>query len=268
MTPPELAYKLSSAPPEGSDELVMQELPQVYYIAARIRDRLPRHVDLEELVSAGVIGLLEASRCFDSTKNVQFKTFAKFRIRGAILDSLREMDWGSRLIRRRGREIAEASSRLEARLGRKPTEAELASEMGTDVEQLRKTVAQLDSLQITGQRVASSEFNQGSVDLIESAPSLDDPDAFELCLKSEMRTHLAQAIETLSQREQLILSLYYREELTMKEIAAVVGIALSRVSQIRVATIAKLRRAMAHIEQRQDKDTLPQQSPWNSPARA
>ena len=88
MTPPELAYKLSSAPIEGSDELVMQELPQVYYIAARIRDRLPRHVDLEELVSAGVIGLLEASRCFDSTKNVQFKTFAKFRIRGAIFDGL------------------------------------------------------------------------------------------------------------------------------------------------------------------------------------
>ena len=248
MTPPELAYKLSSAPIEGSDELVMQELPQVYYIAARIRERLPRHVDLEELVSAGVIGLLEASRCFDSTKNVQFKTFAKFRIRGAIFDGLREMDWGSRLIRRRGREMAEATSRLEAKLGRKPIEAEIATEMGTDVDQLRKTVAQLDVLQVTGQRVASSEYNGGPIDLIESAPSLDDPDAFELCLKSEMRDHLAEAIATLSEREQLILSLYYREELTMKEIAAVVGIALSRVSQIRVAAISKLRKVMAHTE--------------------
>lgn len=250
MTPAELAYKMSSAPPEGSDELVMQELPQVYYIATRIRDRLPRHVDLEDLVSAGVIGLLEASRCFDSTKNAQFKTFAKFRIRGAIVDSLREMDWGSRLMRRRGREIADATSRLEAKLGRKPVEAEIAAEINTDVEQLRKTVAQLDVLHVAGQRVAASDYSDESIDLIESAPSLDDPDAFELCLKGEMRSHLAEAIAGLSEREQLILSLYYREELTMKEIAEVVGVALSRVSQIRVAAIAKLRKAMAHVEQR------------------
>lgn len=250
MTPAELAYKLSAASAQGSDELVMQELPQVYYIAARIRDRLPRHVDLEDLVSAGVVGLLEASRCFDSTKNTQFKTFAKFRIRGAIVDSLREMDWGSRLMRKRGREIADATSRLEARLGRKPSEAEIAAEMNTDVEQLRKTLAQLDVLHVAGQRVASSDSGEGAVDLIESAPDLDEPDAFELCLKGEMRAHLAEAIATLTEREQLILSLYYREELTMKEIAAVVGVALSRVSQIRVAAIAKLRKAMAHSERR------------------
>src|SRR5208283_2248157 len=101
--------------------------------------RMPRSVQLEDLVSAGVIGLLEASRCFDRTKNAQFKTFAKFRIRGAIFDSLREMDWGSRLMRRRDRQIAEATSRLEARFGRTPIEAEIATEMGMDVEQLRKT---------------------------------------------------------------------------------------------------------------------------------
>ncbi len=250
MTPPESAYKLSSAPIEGNDELVMQELPQVYYIAARIRDRLPRHVDVEDLVSAGVIGLLEASRCFDSTKNVQFKTFAKFRIRGAIFDGLREMDWGSRLLRKRGRQIADATARLEGSLGRKPSEVEIATEMEFDVEQLRKTVAQIDALQIVGQRTASADLNGSSIDLIESAPSLDDPDAFELCLKAEMRGHLAEAIATLTEREQLILSLYYREELTMKEIAAVVGVVLSRVSQIRVAAIDKLRRALAHTAAR------------------
>lgn len=248
MTPPEHAYKLSSTTADCSDELVMQELSQVYYIAARIHERLPRHIELEDLVSAGVVGLLEASRCFDSTKNTQFKTFAKFRIRGAIFDSLRELDWGSRLMRRRGREIAEATARLEARLGRKPAEAEVAAEMKMDVDQLRKTVAQLDVLHITAQRVTSSDFGEGTIDLIESAPNLDDPDAFELCLKGEMRAHLASAIATLSEREQLILSLYYREELTMKEIAAVVGVALSRVSQIRVAAITKLRKAMAHVQ--------------------
>lgn len=246
MTPPELAYKMSAASTESSDELVMQELQQVYYIAIRIRDRLPRHVQLEDLVSAGVVGLLEASRCFDSSKNIQFKTFARFRIRGAIFDSLREMDWGSRLLRRRAREIADATARLELRLGRKPAETEIAAELGTDLEHLHKTVAQLDSLQITGQRVASPDAGGGMVDLIESAPNLDDPDAFEIYLNGEMHEHLEKAIAKLSEREQLILSLYYREELTMKEIAEVVGVALSRVSQIRMAAIAKLRSAMAH----------------------
>lgn len=250
MTPAELAYSTMNSSAVSSDELVMQELSQVYYIAARIRDRLPQHVDLEDLVSAGVIGLLEASRSFDSTKNAQFKTFAKFRIRGAILDSLREIDWGSRLMRRRGREIAEATTRLEGRLGRKPQEAEIAAEMNVEVEYLQKIVAQLDTLHITSQRAAAQGDDSEMIDLIESAPNLDDPDQFELCLQGEMKGHLAEAIGKLSEREQLILSLYYREELTMKEIAKVVGVALSRVSQIRDAAIVKLRKALAHVQER------------------
>ena len=195
------------------NDLVIQELSQVYYIAARIRERLPQQVDLEDLVSAGVIGLLEAARSFDSSRNIQFKTFARFRIRGAILDSLRETDWGSRYMRRRGREIAEVSARLEARLRRHPVESEIAEE-------------------------------------IESAPDLDDPDPYELCFQGEMKAHLAEAISKLSEREQLILSLYYREELTMKEIAKVVGIALSRVSQIRQATLTKLKASLKHVQNR------------------
>ncbi|MGB6691652.1 MAG: FliA/WhiG family RNA polymerase sigma factor [Terracidiphilus sp.] len=251
MTAAEIAYTNSASHAVSSDDLVMQELSQVYYIAARIRERLPQQVDLEDLVSAGVIGLLEASRSFDSSKNAQFRTFAKFRIRGAILDSLREIDWGSRLMRRRGREIAEATNRLESRLGRKPIEAEIAAEMKVEPEYLRKIVAQLDVLHITGQQVVRSEDSSETIDLIEAAPNLDDPDAFELCLEGEMKTHLAEAISKLTEREQLILSLYYREELTMKEIAKVVGVALSRVSQIKEAAILKLRKMLAHIQERQ-----------------
>jgi len=250
MTPAEMAYTNSSVHSISSDELVMQELSQVYYIAARIRERLPQHVDLEDLVSAGVVGLIEASRSFNEAKNAQFKTFAKFRIRGAILDSLREVDWGSRLMRRRGREIAEATTKLEARLGRKPVEAEIAAEMNVDIDYLRKITAQLDTLHITSQRVVASEDSGETIDLIEAAPDLDDPSAFDLCLKGEMRAHLAEAISKLTEREQLILSLYYREELTMKEIAKVVGVALSRVSQIREAAVAKLRKTLAHVEER------------------
>jgi RNA polymerase sigma factor FliA len=250
MTAAELAYKTSANGAASGDDLVMQELSQVYYIAARIRERLPQHVEMEDLVSAGVIGLLEATRSFDGSKNVQFKTFAKFRIRGAILDSLRETDWGSRYMRRRGREIADVTARLEAKLGRHPAESEIAEEMHIDTDHLRKLIAQLDSLQIAGQKVAASNDRSESFDVIESAPNLDDPDPFEICLEGEMKAHLAEAISKLSEREQLILSLYYREELTMKEIAKVVGVALSRVSQIRQETMVKLKAHLEHLQRK------------------
>jgi RNA polymerase sigma factor for flagellar operon FliA len=250
MTAAELAYRTGAAQGGTTDDLVMQELQQVYYIAARIRERLPQHVEMEDLVSAGVVGLIEARRSFDGSKNVQFKTFAKFRIRGAILDSLRETDWGSRYMRRRGREIAEATARLEAKLGRTPAEAEIAQEMQIEPEHLRKLIAQLDSLQLAGQQVAVSNDRSDSLDVIESAPNLDDPDPFELCLEGEMKSHLAEAIAKLSEREQLILSLYYREELTMKEIAKVVGVALSRVSQIRQEIMVKLKASLEHLQRK------------------
>ena len=233
------------------ERVLLEELPQVRHIARRIHERLPRHVPLEDLVHAGVLGLIDALNKFDLSKRVQFSSYAKFRIRGAILDSLRELDWGSRLMRRRGREIAEATARLEGRLGRKPAEAEIAREMQLDLEHYRKIVAQLDNLHITGQQVIRTEDNSETVDLIESAPSLDDPNPFDLCLKGEMKSHLAEAIGRLTEREQLILSLYYREELTMKEIAKVVGVALSRVSQIKEAAIVKLRKSLAHVQERQ-----------------
>lgn len=250
MMPAEAAYTKGAVDGDERNTLVMQELSQVYYIASRLRERLPQHVELEDLVNAGVIGLLEASRSYDSSKNSSFSGFAKFRIRGAILDSLRELDWGSRSIRRRGREVTEATARLEARLGRHPVEAEIAEEMQLDPEHLRKIVAQIDGLHLVGQEATVSNDSTDVMDIIESAPSLDDPDPFDLCLQGEIKEHLTEAISKLSEREQLILSLYYKEELTMKEIAEVVGVALSRVSQIRQAIMKKLRVSLAHLQQR------------------
>jgi RNA polymerase sigma factor for flagellar operon FliA len=250
MTQAEVAYKTSAEEVDDRNDLVMQELSQVYYIASRIRERLPQHVELEDLVNAGVLGLLEASRTFDCSKNAQFKTFAKFRIRGAILDSLRDADWGSRYLRKRGREIAEATSQLEGRLGRHPVDTEIAEEMHLEIDRLRKIVQQLDGLHLAGQQMAVSNDSSESLDVIESAPNLDDPDPFDLCLQGERKAHLAEAIAKLSEREQLILSLYYREELTMKEIAEVVGMSLSRVSQIRQAMMNKLRESLAHLRER------------------
>lgn len=229
------------------NELVMQELPQVYYIAARILERLPQRVELSDLVNAGVIGLLEAYESFDSAKNTQFKTFAKFRIRGAILDSLRALDWGSRGLRRKAREIAETTSRLESSLSRKPTREEVAVEMKLTLQQLEQAMSQLDGLQIVGQQAVSSNGSEKTYDLIESACSTwDNP--FESYCKAEQKAKLAEAVAELSEREQLILSLYYREELTMKEVAQVVGIAVSRVSQIHFVALEKLKTAMSRSE--------------------
>lgn len=231
------------------NQLILDELPQVYFIAARILERLPASVQIEDLVSAGVLGLLEAYQNFDSSRNAQFKTFARFRIRGAILDSLRTLDWGSRGMRRKAREIGEARTRLESTLGRKPENEEIAAEMKISLDQLETAMTQIDSLQIVSQQSAPIGDSGEVHDLIESAPSREE-NPFDLCLKGEQKRHLAQAIAALNEREQLILSLYYREELTMKEVAEVVGIALSRVSQIHQAAIGKLRLALRSLESR------------------
>jgi RNA polymerase sigma factor FliA len=247
MTSAELAYRAGGDGTEERNELALQELPQVYYLAARIRERLPKHVAMEDLVQAGVIGLLEACRSYDSAKDAQFHTFAKFRIRGAILDSLRQLDWGSRTLRRKAREIGASIARLEARLGRHPQQDEIAADLQMRLEELQSTLTQLDGLHLVGQQADASHDRSEAFDLIESAPSKGDDNPFELCLKGEMKAQLAEAISRLSEKEQLILSLYYYEELTMKEVAEVLGNAVSRVSQIHASAMLKLRITLSHL---------------------
>jgi RNA polymerase sigma factor for flagellar operon FliA len=247
MTNAEGAYRASSKDLDERNELVLRELPQVYYVAARIHERLPKHVDLEDLVQAGVIGLLDACRSYDKEKDAQFSTFAKYRIRGAILDSLRKLDWGSRNLRRKGREIAESAARLGSQLGRHPLEEEIAADLKMRVDELQTSLTQLDGLFLVGQLTNGAGGDAEAFDLIESAPSAGEDNPFDLCLEGEMKAHLATAVSRMSEREQLILSLYYYEELTMKEISEVVGIAVSRVSQIHAAAMLKLRASLAHL---------------------
>ena len=249
MTTAELAYRASSDDVDERNKLVVRELPQVYYVAARIRERLPKNVELEDLVQAGVIGLLEACRNYDESKDAQFSTFAKFRIRGAILDSLRKLDWGSRTLRRRGREINSSIVKLESQLGRQPDEEEIAVDMQMGLDELHDTQTQLDGLHLVGQLTNSSHDHAESYDLIESAPSTGEDNPFELCLKGERKKQLAEAVSQMSEREQLILSLYYNEELTMMEVSKIVGIAVSRVSQIHAAAMVKLRASLHHLRE-------------------
>lgn len=242
-----MAYWASNDGITERNDVVMRELPQVYYIASRIRERLPKCVDTEDLIQAGVLGLLDAYRNFDSSKNTQFATFAKFRIRGAILDSLRQLDWGSRTLRRKGRAIASSVAKLESELGRHPSDEELALELGMPLDKLQNVMLQLDGLYLVGQQGSTSHGHDESYDLIESAQSEGRDNPFDLCMEGERREHLIEAVSRMSEREQLILSLYYQEELTMKEVAEVVGIAVSRVSQIHAAAMVKLRFSLEHI---------------------
>jgi RNA polymerase sigma factor for flagellar operon FliA len=158
MTAAHAAYRAAAPPPppqpQGRDEVILAELPQVYFVAARIHERLPAGVQIEDLVNAGVVGLIEAYNSFDHTKNAQFRTFARFRIRGAILDSLRVLDWGSRSLRRKAREIADTRQKLEGSLGRRPTNEEVAAEMKLPLEQMEMALTQVDSLQIVNQQAA------------------------------------------------------------------------------------------------------------------
>ncbi len=249
---------VSNLDQEERNRMLMENLPEVHYIARRIHDRLPSHVLLEDLVHAGVVGLLEAIRNFDASRGVQVKTYAKQRIHGAILDSLRGMDWGPRSVHRHGRELDEAHQRLRAKLGRDPSEDELAEQMGMDLEEFRSLLLDLRGLNL-GSIHAIEDETGWNEKVFKYAPYSPDDDPYYLCLQSEMRECLAKAIGELPERERQLLALYYNEELTMKEVGVVLGIGEGRVSQIHSATMAKLRaRLQEMLDCRPEKAVHPQ----------
>jgi RNA polymerase sigma factor FliA len=222
------------------ERVLMEQLPQVRYIARRIHERLPRHVPFEDLVHAGVLGLIDALNKFDLSKQVQFSSYAKFRIRGAILDSLRELDWSPRELRRKGRLVDITYNQLSGRLGRAPSENEIANEMGIDLHELQSLLAELDGLELGSLRVESSRDGKEE-DLTDHVPSKPEETPFFQCLRSEMKHLLEQAISELPEKEQRVLALYYYEELTMKEVGVALGIGESRVSQIHSLAMVRLR---------------------------
>ncbi|WP_182277176.1 FliA/WhiG family RNA polymerase sigma factor [Granulicella sp. 5B5] len=248
MTELERAYQACDESLDERSGIMMKELTQVYYIAARIHERLPKHVEIGDLVSAGVLGLIEACAKYDGSRDVSFATFAKFRIRGAIIDSLRNLDWGSRALRRQSRAIAASTTKLTSLLGRHPLQEEIAGDLDLSLSELHATLHEIDGLSVMGQQVVSRDGVTEPHDLIESAASRDHQDPFDLCLQAEMCAHLASALQTLSEREQMILSLYYQEELTMREVAEVLDIGTSRVSQIISSSLKKLRTELRHLQ--------------------
>lgn len=224
------------------DTLIMQHLSTVRYIARRVHERLPQHVDLEDLISAGTVGLIDAAAKFDLRKKVQFKSYAQFRIRGAILDSLRVLDWSPRVLRRKGRAIEEAIRSLTQSLGHPPSEQEIAFELELSLPEYQRLLGDLKGLELGS---LHTERTEGS-DEQEMAyiPGSPEEDPLFQFLKGELRQRLVNAIEELPEKERMVLTLYYYEELTMKEIALTLGVVESRVSQIRSSAILRLRSAL------------------------
>jgi RNA polymerase sigma factor for flagellar operon FliA len=246
----------SPIPPLGCapepEQALLQHLPMVRCLARRIHERLPRNIDIHDLVSAGLVGLMEASAKFDPAREIRFASYANFRVRGAILDSLRTSDWAPRALRRKGREARDAIRTLTFKLGRTPSEDEVAAELKMSLEDYQQLLGSLDGLEI-GTLHRQSE-DGSSDDEVEYAPGPPEDDPLFRCMREEIAKRLTAAIQNLNERERQVTTLYYYEEMSIREIGMVLGLDLVRVSRIRTSAVLHLRAALSDLSPRLTED--------------
>jgi RNA polymerase sigma factor for flagellar operon FliA len=227
------------------EALVLQHLPQVRLIARRIHNRLPPHIALDDLISAGVVGLIEAIDNFDPSLNVQLKTYAERRIQGAILDSLRGLDWAPRETRKKARLIEVAIHQVKQRLGREPSEEEIASELRVPPAEYQQWLSGIQAINLERLESVSPDGEECSMLRFLSDDEENWPS--HLVERAELERILALAIERMSKLERTILNLYYYEEMNLSEISKIVGLHLSRVAQLRVQAILRLRSHLRRV---------------------
>ena len=225
--------------PEEREQLILEHMPQVRLIARRIHDRLPETVSLEDLVSTGVVGLISAIDRYDPSHGVKLKTYAEYKIRGAILDSLRGLDWAPRQQRRRSKLIELAISNLEQSLHRAPNEEEIAAELGIAVSEYRDWLTEIRGLNLGS--LESHPPDEDGRELLRFVADSEESWPSNLLERAELRRILAQAIARMPAIERTVLGLYFQEELTLREIASVIQLHESRVSQLKTQAIARLR---------------------------
>jgi RNA polymerase sigma factor for flagellar operon FliA len=229
------------------DRLILTYAPLVKYVAGRLGSGLPAHVDEGDLVSYGLLGLINAIERYDSTRDVKFETYAIARIKGAIIDELRAMDWVPRSVRSRARDIERAIAELERKLHRAPTDEEISAKLGMSETELnsalteisRSSIAALDELWT----ISSSGGDQ--IALIDTIEDTEGPNPQDALSQQELREALGEAIARLPEREKLVVTLYYYEELTLREIGEVLGVTESRVSQLHTKAILRLKARLA-----------------------
>jgi RNA polymerase sigma factor FliA len=222
---------------ERRNELVLEHLPLAKAIAIRVHENLPVHVDLDDLVHAGILGLFDATDKFNPEKQVAFSSYAKHRIKGAILDSLRQLDWASRDLRRRHKQVENVTRELSAVLQRTPTEAEVAEKLGIEVDRWRQMMVDLRNVGLVS---ASTRGNEQEDLPAPDFPSKPETQPDTMCAHEQLKSALGDAMKSLPERYQKVVVLYYTNEMTMKEIGGVLGINESRVSQIHKSALEKM----------------------------
>jgi RNA polymerase sigma factor FliA len=221
---------------EVRDQIVVEHLPLVKAIAIRVHENLPVHVDLDDLIHAGVLGLFDAVTKYDNSKNVAFHAYAKHRIKGAILDSLRQLDWASRDLRKRQKQVESVTHDLSVKLGRNPSESETAKEMGVTVDRWRHMMVELRNVG----PVSATVHPDQDRDRVMEFPATPEFQPDHMCEQRQLQSTLARAIGTLPARYQKVVFLYYTNEMTMKEIGDVLGVNESRISQIHKTALKKM----------------------------
>jgi RNA polymerase sigma factor for flagellar operon FliA len=239
-----------TAAPDAREQLIIHYAPLVKYVASRVATGLPANVEQADLVSYGIFGLIDALDKFDLTREIKFETYAIPRIRGAIIDELRALDWVPRSVRFKAREVEKASTELEARLKRAPSDKEVAEHLGVSMDELHDIITQISFVTVTAlEEVVSTGSERGeSISLLDTLADMGSSDPTLGLEGSETRAILASAINALSEREKIVVTLYYFEGLTLAEIGDVLGVTESRVCQIHTKAVGQLRTNLKESE--------------------
>ena len=235
-------YK-SSGDARAREQLVVAYSPLVKYVAGRMSSGLPAHVEEADLISYGLEGLINAIERFDPEREIKFETYAITRIKGQIIDALRQLDWVPRSVRARAREIERAHAKLEHRLHRTPTDEEIATELGISTEEFQESLLRISNSTVVAldELWSVSDSSGDQVSLLDTLQDPDAPDPEALLDASEVKDRLSDAIAALPEREKLVIALYYYENLTLREIGEVLGVTESRVSQLHTKAVLRLK---------------------------
>jgi RNA polymerase sigma factor FliA len=239
-------YK-SDGDPRARERLVVAYSPLVKYVSGRMASGLPAHVDEADLISYGLVGLISAIERFDLSREIKFETYAITRIKGAIIDELRSLDWVPRSVRSRAREIERANSKLEHKLQRAPTDEEMADELDMSVEDFQEALLQIShsSVAALDEMWSVSDSSGDQVSLLDTLQDPEAPDPATAMDSAELKDRVADAIDRLPEREKLVVALYYYENLTLREIGEVLGVTESRISQLHTKAVLRLRSRLA-----------------------
>jgi RNA polymerase sigma factor for flagellar operon FliA len=236
--------------PQAKELLILEYASVIKYIAQRIATRLPPHISVEDLMNAGVIGLIDAIEKYDPSRDNTFKTYAEFRIRGAMLDELRALDWVPRSIRQKEHALDRAYEELERELGRSAADEEVAMALGIELNDFYEWLNQVKGVSLLSLEALGLRSTDGdSVNLLDVLPAQDSQNPARMLQVQRLKELVARAIDDLPYQEKVVISLYYYEELTMKEIGKVLEITESRVSQIHTKAIFHLRTKLRVLQE-------------------